>query len=206
MSTYLGFPVLDETTHNMREAIAQFFDRRGAATKTPTGRRVWTEFTGVPTPSRSFEWFASGRTEIAALRAFLDARKGRLTACWVPTYCWDLSMTQDELSTSASLRVTNVGYGTLLFPYTARKYLAVVQGNGTFLRRKVSLVTDNLDGTETLSLDAQHGVTLAAASTLVCYLTLCRLDQDLVPIRWIGGGEHAEASIPFREVPREVPA
>lgn len=205
MSTYLGFDVLDQRAHNMREAIAQAFDRTGELLGSNVGRSYWDDFAAQPVPIRSFEWFASTRPEIATLRAFLDARLGRQIPFWTPTYVRELIMTLDADSAQSSIRVTKVGYGQSLFAVTARKYLALVSADGSFLRRKVTLVTDNGDGTETLSLDAGLGINLVADRTLVSFLVLCRLENDRTSIRWYKPGM-AEASIQFREVPLEVPA
>lgn len=205
MSTYLTIDVLDQVTHNMRESIAQSFDRHGERQDSPTGRIFWDDFADQAIPVRSFEWFAPGRTAIAALRSFLDARKGRVVPFWVPTFCRELVMSVDATSVQSSIRVYRHGYGQNLFPYNARKHTAIVSPDGSFLRRKVTLITDNGDGTESLSLDSGLGINLSAAVTMVSFLTLCRLEEDNAPIRWFGGA-HAEASLRFREVPLEVPA
>lgn len=204
MSTYLGIEVLDEVQHNAREAIAQAFRRHGALHESPVGRRFWDDFAGQPLPQRSFEWFASGRPAIAALRAFLDARRGRVVPFWVPTYGGELPMAADALAADSSIRVWGVGYGQFLYPFPARRHLALMKPSGSFLRRKVTLVVDNLDGTETLTLDSGLGEDLPAATTLVSFLALCRLDGP-TPTRWYSV-EHAEASLSFQELPREVPA
>lgn len=203
MSTYLGIDVL-EVNHNFRDAIRQSFDRLGTFAENPTGRRLWEDAGEQPMPVRSFSWFADGRPAIAALRAFLDARKGRMVPFWIPTYTPELVMTLDGAALDSSVRVANVGYGRFLFPFQARRYLAIISGNGTFLRRKVTLVTDNGDGTETLSLDAGLGIVLPASRTLVSFLVLCRLEDDFTPLTW-DGPEHAEAVVRFRELPKEVP-
>lgn len=205
MSTYLSFEVLDQTGHNMRESIAEAFERVGSLVVNPVGRKLWDEYAGVPLSRRSFEWFAHGRTEIAALRSFLDARKGRLTPFWTPTYCHELPMAADALAAQSSIKVHKVGYGQFLFAHAARKYLALVKSSGAFLMRKVTLVVDNGDGTETLTLDAGLGEDLPAATTRPSFLALCRLDEDTTLVRWYGP-ELAEATIAFREVPLEVPA
>lgn len=206
MSVYLGYDVLDQVGHNMREPIEQEFTRLGQLVRSPEGRSFWDDFPGVATPLRSFEWpLTKTRADVTALRGFIDARRGRLVPFWAPTYAAELVMSADSLAAASSITVYSVGYRQYLFPVTARKYLALVSPDGSFLRRKVTLVTDNLDGTESLSLDAGLGVDQLAATTLVSFLTLCRLEEDRVPIRWYAAGA-AEASFRFREVPNEVPA
>jgi hypothetical protein len=205
VSTYLGFEVLDQAYHNLREAIGQAFPRQGESTGSAVGRSFWDDHVGQPLPSRSFEWYAPGRTKIAQLRTFLDARMGRVVPFWAPTYTGDLVLAAAALSGQSAIRVHATGYRPYLFPLPSRKHLALLDGNGTVQRRKVTLAIDNGDGTDVLSLDAALTADVAPATTLVCFLTLCRLGEDLVPIRWPKPG-HAEATLPLVEVPREVPA
>lgn len=204
MSTYLGFDVL-EVGHNMQEAIRQSFDRVGEFQENATGRRFWDDAAGQPQPVRSFRWWADGRTQIAALRAFLDARLGRLVPFWTPTYVGELKMSQDGSLLDSSLRILNIGYTRLLFPFASCRYLAIVSANGTFLRRKVTLSTDNGDGTETLALDSGLGIDLAAARTVISFLVLCRLEEDMTALSW-DSPDHVEATIGFRALPKETPA
>lgn len=205
MSTYLGFDVLDQAFHNLRERIEQTLERQGEAVGSPVGRSFWDDHAGVPFPARSFEWYAPNRPAIAALRAFLDARKGRVVPFWVPTYTGDLVLAQAALAGQSALRVFATGYRPYLFPRPSRRHLALLSASGTFERRKVTLAIDNGDGTDTLSLDSALTADVTPQATLVCFLTLCRLESDLTAIAWPRPG-HAEASLRFVEVPLEVPA
>lgn len=204
MSTYLGYDVL-EVGHNMRESIRHAFDRVGTFQENPTGRRFWDDSAGQPQPVRTFSWFADGRANIAVLRAFLNARRGRVVPFWTPTYVGELKMSQDASSLDSSLRILNIGYTRLLFQFSACRYLAIVSTDGTFLRRKVTLATDNGDGTETLALDSGLGIALAAARTVVSFLVLCRLEEDMTSLSW-DSPLHVEATIGFRALPKETPA
>jgi len=205
VSTYLGLDVLDQLNHNMRESIQQSFDRFGSLTVNPGGRKQWDDFAGQPLTARTFEWFASGRAAAASLRAFLIARQGRLVPFWTPTWCADLNMTADAAAAAAAITVTKAGYGQFLFAFKARRYLAITSPGGGFLMRKTTLVVDNGNGTETITLDAGLGVDLLASGTLVSFLTLCRLDEDQSKVRWYGRNL-AEATLRFREIPLETPA
>lgn len=204
MSTYLGYDVLDQTTPNMREAIAESFDRLGEYIGAKTGRREFDDTAGQPAPQRSFSWFATGRTEIDAMRAFIAARQGRLIPFWTPTYCAELVLAADALSAASSIVIATTGYGRYMFALTARKYIAITKPGGAFLIRKVAAVIDNGNGTETLTLTSGLGEDVGR-STLVSFLALCRLDSDDPEIQW-DGTDHAEANLVYREVPKEVPA
>jgi hypothetical protein len=205
MSTYLGFDVLDANTHNMRDSIRESFDRAGAMAGTALGKRHFDDFAGQPFPHRTFSWYASGRPAIDALRAFRDARMGREVPFWTPTFCAELTMAADATSAQSALTVASIDYTRFLFPVPARRHLAIFRPGGTFLIRKVVASVDNGNGTETLALGSGLGEDLAAARTLVSFLTLCRLEADDFKIIY-SADDYAEAEIPFREIPLEVPA
>lgn len=203
MATFLGYDLLDQTTPNMRDAIAQAFSRAGDLVGSEVGRKVFDDFIGYAVPVRSFSWLADGRTEVAALQAFLDARKGRIVPFWTPTYCGEVPLYEDKLAAASSLRVPFFGYTRFLFPQPWRRYLAIVPPGGAYFVRKVSTATDNGDGTETLTLTAALGVDVPKG-WLVSYLTFCRLEADRTKIRWHGPFK-AETIIDFRERPNEAP-
>jgi hypothetical protein len=69
---------------------------------------------------------------------------------------------------------------------------------------KITAAIDNGNGTETLTLGALTGKAFAAATTMVSFLTLVRLDADRVSIKW-DSTDHAESLLSLQEVPREVP-
>lgn len=206
MSTYLGFDVLDQTNHNARESIAQAFGRLGSAVGSAVGRSSFDDGPGQPIASRSFEWFAHTRPEVAALRAFLEARKGRVLPFWTPTYCHELPLAAGALAGQSAIRVSATGFRPYLLPLPQRKYLALFTpgGGGAFARVKVTLGIDNGDGTDTLSLDSALAADLPVTS-LVSFLVLCRLDPDQQAVKWYAPG-HAEAALRILEVPLEVPA
>lgn len=202
--TYLGYDVL-EVTHNMGEAIAEAFGRQGELLENPAGRRAFDDHAGIPLPQRSFSWFAPDREAVVALRAFLVARKGRLTPFWTPTFAWDLVLAANALAAHTQITVRRTGYGQFLYSSPARRHLAIVPPGGPRLARKVTGLTDPGNGTEILQLDSAHGVDLSAAGTVISFLVLCRLAEDLTRIRW-WGTDGAEADLTFQELPREVPA
>jgi hypothetical protein len=203
--TYLGLELL-EVLHNMRDPIAEAFGRQGDLLDNPTGRRVFDDHAGIPLPERSFSWTADGRAAVVALRTFLDAREGRRVPFWVPTCCWDLQLAEDGLAASQEILILRTGYGRFLYTSASRQHLALFPpGDAAPLLRQVLDVVENGDGTETLQLDAQLGADLPASTTMISFLVLCRLAEDLVRISYWGTAL-ANAELPFRELPHEVPS
>jgi hypothetical protein len=202
---YLGFPVLDAKTHNMRESISEAFARIGTMVENPTGKRTFDDHSDLAFPSRSFTWTATTRAECVALRAFLDARQGRLNAFWVPTCCWDLPLAQDVSRLSSTRIVQKVGYLDGLAGVDARSYIAVFcRGQAMEIRRITGAAAID-DSTEAIAIDAVPPVDWPRDTTAISYLVLCRLANDLTPLRW-HIRDVCEASIVFQEVPLEVPA
>lgn len=202
--TYLGFDVLP-ITHNMREALAESFGRRGQLLDPGTGRRVFDDQAGVPLPTRTLQWTCFDRAAVDVLRAFLDARKGRVVPFWAPTCCWDLRLVADA-APGLDLDIARVGYGDYVFtPDGARRDLAIFPRGGAMLLRRVAFVGGLDAATERVTLDATTGASLAAGATVISFLVLCRLADDMTEIQW-SSPSMCEASLQFVELPREVPA
>lgn len=202
--SYLGFDVLP-VTHNMRDALAESFARSGQLLDPGTGRRVFDDQAGMPLPVRSFRWSCLDRVAVDALRAFLDARKGRVVPFWAPTCCWDLRLVADA-APGLFLDVARAGYGDLVFsPTGSRRDLAIFPRGGATLLRRIDSISALSSSVERLTLNATTGVSLVAGATVISFLVLCRLAEDLTEIEW-SSTSVCEARLRFVELPREVPA
>lgn len=204
MPTYQGFDVLEiepsaigERTmdharsifrHDSRTGKLRAVDRSGVAVISPGG----------------FIWLMEGRNEIQSYRDFIAARKGALVPFWVPTWQHDLPMAADLTAGNVNLSIVKIGYTKFMFAASARRHLAFILADGTKYYRKVTAATEGTD-TETLTLDSSIGVSVPAASTMVSFLTLCRLAVDDPELVW-HSRDVAEAVLDFVELPREAPA
>jgi hypothetical protein len=204
MPTYQGFDVLelepsatgerstDYTRsifrHDSRTGKLRVADRSGVAVARPSG----------------FVWLMEGRAEIQAYRDFTAARKGALVPFWVPTWRHDLQMATDLTAGNVNLSVVKIGYTKFMFSTPARRHLAFLLADGTKFYRKATAAAEGTD-TETLTLDSSIGVLVPAASTMVSFLTLCRLAVDDPELTW-HTRDVAEAILDFVELPQEVPA
>jgi hypothetical protein len=202
---FVSFDVLN-AKHNMREQIAESFGRRGQLLDSVTSRRDFDDHATLPFPVRSFQWTCPDRASITTLRAFLDARKGRLNPFWVPTCCWDLQLTANVGVSATDLFIARAGYLDFLFPKTCRRYLAIFPpGGASVYLRKVTACVANDAVSEKITIDTGIGVALPAAGTVISFLVLCRLADDLTSITWLDANA-CEAAIKFVELPLEVPA
>lgn len=201
---YQGLDVLTEAQHNARAAVAEAFGRLGTLIKNPTGKRAYDDHAQQSFPTRNFLWTARHRVACVQLREFLDARQGRRVPFWTPTFCWDLQLAADSDGAGLTLEIRKAGYGQFLWPSLARRRLALFVPGQPMLLRQVTGLDDGATS-ETLHLDSAPGVPLAAASTRLCFLVLCRLAEDLTELTW-WNPDYCEAAIRFRELPNEAPA
>jgi hypothetical protein len=58
----------------------------------PQGNVVVTTTTARARGTRELEWICATRSDLIALEAFLDARRGQLVECWIPTYQRDIEV------------------------------------------------------------------------------------------------------------------
>lgn len=202
MTTYKNFDVLLERTDRSGDLGATA--KRGLSIiQSAVGKRITMDRWGVPSIVRSFVWAAFSRAEIGVLRTFLAARKGRAVPVWVSTDNADLTLALGAVAGSTTVTVKKVGYSTFVFATgNGRRHLAVRTGE-TVQLAKVIACRDNLDGTETLTLDTPLTANLMAGKTM-SYLVLCRLESDTVRIAYVTPTV-AEASLNFVELPKETP-
>ena len=199
--SYQGYAVLDEWP-NWEEAPDESFSFSGTVLDNTTGLAVVKPRGDTQRQSIRVGYRFTSRAELARFRRFIDARRGRQKAFWMPTWQQDLTLTADCSTTTAV--VESVGYAGRMFPYTPRKHLALINHDRVM---HVCGVTAAVDGgvTETLTLDAAPAAPVIAGSSLVSFLLLVRLESDTVNYSYVSP-THMTAQISVIEVPKEVPA
>ncbi len=204
--TYLGYDVL-ALNYNRLGPFQEQLRRKFVLLDSRTGKRVADEQAPAPAPSRPFTWTAIGRAEIAAMRAFLDARVGRAVPFWLPSFQWDLSLAEDVLQDQSIVTIRWVRYRQQMWGTTgARRHLALwTEGGGPMDYYRIADATDPADYlSETLTLDPVAVRDYLMDQTVLSFLKLCRLDDDLVEISYPSANV-AEATIRVRELPLEAP-
>ena len=201
--TYRGFDVL-EVEPNWRDGLESTYRRSWLRFDPGTGKVRVDDRTGITALDNSFAWFMADRAAVAEFRAFVAARKGAAVPFWFPSWRSDLQLRTDAASTDTTLTIDAIGYTKYLFPQRSRRFVAFILSDSKIYREIVN-ANDPGDGvSETITIDSAPGVALPAAATLICFLSLCRLESDEVKITWHTSSV-AEASLAFREIPREVP-
>lgn len=200
---YRGYEVLTETP-DRTGANTSRHERGVSVIASTVGRRLVLDRWGVPSVIRSFVWSAFDRPAIAALKAFLSRRKGRVVPCWVPSGQADLVLAQDASAGAASLVIQRIGYAQHVFHTgSGRRHLYVSSPDGTLQPLAVTSAIDNLNGTETLVVSPALDQRLPAGTALG-YLGLCRLESDQVRLAFTTPYA-AEAALSFVELPHETP-
>lgn len=201
---YRSLPILD-VLPDRGDGTQDEVDRKAFLMDSKTGTRAFEAPAAAPQTVRGFSWWCASRAEAKVLREFINNRRGRARPFWVLAWQQDFALAGDHAPNSSVLVVLARDYAARVFPAgQARRHLAVRVAGATYYRHVESAV-DNLNGTESLTLDLPVPVALTPDSTLTASLRYSRLDVDEPRIEW-SGGHHAECLLPMRELPAETPA
>jgi len=205
--SYLGFDVL-ELNYNRVGPVEERVQRRFVLLDPKTGTRRSDEQSESPAAVRPFTWTAIGRSEITAMRTFLDTRVGRAVPFWFPSLQWDLSLVEDILKDEATATIRWVRYAQQMYGTTgARRHVALwTLGKGSVMDcYRIAGADDPGDyETESLTLDPVALRAYSKETTVVSFLKLCRLEDDVIEISY-PSGRVADALIRVRELPLEAP-
>lgn len=118
-------------------------------------------------------------------KSFLTSVNGRqgtfLLSTWHPDLVLDSQPIDDGFIVIDS---SQVSYITKWYPSLAHKRLQFRMASGAVLYREVIDVTDNLDGTESLELDASVDTGALGNVDFISFLETCRLGSDDVEFTW----------------------
>jgi hypothetical protein len=186
--------------------IADSMDRKLVILDTATGQQTTEAPTLAPAPVRPFTWTAIGRSEIAELLAFREARFGRLAPFWFPSWQSDLSLADSAAQGAPSLTLRLVRYGELVFPVSsARRHIAIYATGQPVSYHEITATSNPGDGlTEMIQISPAAVSILPLASTRISFLRFCRLEQDEMEVQFLSL-RTARAEIRLRELPNEVP-
>jgi len=205
--TYLDYDVL-ELNYNRIAGIEERLRRKFVLLDPKTGKRTPDEQAPAPAGVRPFTWTAIGRPEITVMREFLAARKGRAVPFWLPSYQWDLELSEDALEDQSILSIRWVRYTQQMFGTTgARRHIAIwTLGDDTSMDYyRIDDADDPLNyTTESITIDPVAVRDYPKETTVISFLKLCRLDSDRVGISY-PNDRVADATIMCRELPLEAP-
>lgn len=205
--TFLGYDVL-LLNYNRKGPIEERSHWKFVMLDPQTGIREPDEHAPAPAGVRPFTWTAIGRAEITLLREFLAARRGRAVPFWLPSFQWDLTLTEDVSENEAVATIRWVRYAQQFFGTTGTRRHVAFWPLGTAATMDCYEISDANDPlnylTESITLDPVAARDHPAATTVISFLKLCRLESDEVEIEHLSG-DIAEATPEVRELPMEAP-
>jgi hypothetical protein len=136
------------------------------------------------------------RAALSEFYGWLDARQGKLNPVFVSTKEHDYVALARP--TSTTLTVKKAGFSF----HHGRRDLEILKTDGSFSRVRLTAISDNGNGTETLT--SPDTFPSFATISRVSFLKRCTLAQDTIQIRYFKGGANgaviAESGVSFREL------
>jgi hypothetical protein len=194
---YRTFPVLGQAP-NWTEDVDQGYLRKLARFDPQVGSFYVDEAGSGPILLQSHRWLLDGRAEIDAFRRWLYARKGRLSAFWLPTFAQDFVVVASIGPTALTIDVEHCGYTLLIDEDVNRRDIRIELNDGTVFYRRITASVEVSAAVERLSIDADLDQLVEPAQIRsVSYMALVRLEADAAEIAW-RRWDAAEASLMTR--------
>jgi hypothetical protein len=202
VTDFHGYTVFEMKT-NSRDEISDTSTTGLSIFDPGLGKRSVNIKTEVPSLAIPFVWTCRNKAEVAALKAWFVALRGRLTPFWMPSGRRDLLLAEVSSTESTTFILKPCGYVKYGWPSRSRRNVAFRLPGGSFVYRQIVSVEDHVS-TERIIVDPAIEESLPAGSW-ISYLHLCRLASDELKITWHNDSV-AEASFKILERPQEVPA
>ena len=198
--TWLSYPVLDLRPHYDDPALITgrdlTFARRGFGQVTPWANQ--------PNAQRTLAlpFVLIGKAQIAAFRRFFDSLAGRAGLFWIPAYQNAMALRSDVSAEAGNLTCGDTGLADRLPQHPGYIHAALV--SATALQPfQIESVTVS-DGAMIVSSTEIIGQEFVAASTMVSWLMLVRLQADELAFTYLTDAL-ALVALNCIEVPREYP-
>lgn len=183
-STYRSYPVL-ATKPNWTEDVQQKQVRKLGRIDPQVGKRVWDEESSGAIAVQTHRWLLDGRSEIGAFRSWLYARRGRVSAFWIPSFAQDFSVVATIGPAATTIDVEHSNYSARVGQGINRRDIRIELLNGTVYHRRITGSAELGADTERLVIDSALGATVNPADVgVVCFMQLSRLESDAVELAW----------------------
>jgi hypothetical protein len=199
VTSYLGYDVLEKRSNATLEAI-DTITRIIRPLDHVVGARTNIVQDFAPKIDREFLWSGYTSEEIVILRNFFKARRGKAVPFWVPTWRRDLFLHSSVILNENAALFEDTGYSNFAFQHKSRRHIAFMLTSGPVYKKVSSASSDGFVETITFT----SNLPAIPLDTLVCFLTLCRLNTDNPSIEFITNSK-AESRIPYIEIPEEAP-
>ena len=143
-----------------------------------------TDFSGIPFLGQTLGLGIAGRSEIDRFIALLHFLAGRYRPIWVPQWAAGLRLASGSPAGSQELLVEESGLSDLAGELH-RRDVRIEYADGQVSYRRAVSVANATNDTESVLLDAPLSRETSLANTmLVSFMSLSRLDSDIVALRW----------------------
>ena len=184
-STYRGLPVLDAAP-NWTEDVQQGYQRLLQRIDSLTGPVVIDDQAAGPILLQSHRWLMDGRASIAAFRSWLYARRGRLSAFWLPTFAQDFRLAADVGSSALTVDVEHCDYTGRIGQAINRRDVRIELHSGAVFYRRITGSAEVSADVERLTIDASLGALVQPVGVRsISYMVPVRLDADAVEIAYM---------------------
>jgi len=184
LPTYRTLPVLTADSDASQD-LPEEITRNRAIIDNQTGIITIIAVDDQAKPIFDYRRLLKSRQEFGEWLDFLYARAGQIAPVWIPTYAEDFELVQNILPGDVGIRVTDWDYDVYYNVAASRRDISIITVSGTMINRRINSVTNNGDGTQTLTLDATVGQSLTIAQVdRISFLRCCRLASDEVQIEY----------------------
>lgn len=183
-TTYRSLPVMEHRT-NWDADPTRELGSKVATVDSGIGAPAVFPFAGTPAATQGHRWLCDGRTEADTLRQWLFARRGRLSAFWLPSWVRDLEPLATIDAADTTIDVQHCGYTAHIAQDIGRRDVRIRTRAGTTYYRRITTAAVIDADTERLTLSSALGVTLTLADVeAISFMHLARLDADEIDIAW----------------------
>jgi hypothetical protein len=199
-TTFNSTPVWLTRPNRVRD-VESDYQRLAEVLDFDTGITAVDDHAARPFVRRSFDYIFKNRTEIAAFKAWLAARQGRLTAFWHPTWEASIVPVKKIFSNQTVMTVASRGYALYFNPMPGRTEAAFLHKNGTWYFRTISSFgAGTIGDEEVMTINQSFGFDANPEDWVAIYfLEKTRLDADQIEINWQTDSV-VEASVPMLSV------
>lgn len=202
-TTYRSYPVM-LLKPNWTEDPRQDYVRKLQELDNRTGGLYVDDEAGGPITLQSHRWLLNGRAEIDAFRQWLYARKGKLSAFWMPTWAQDFLVVADIGAAALTIDVEHSGYRLEINQARGRRDIRIELRSGTVYYRRITASTEVSTTVERLTINSALGAGVDKDDiVLVSFMRLVRLDADSAEIAW-WKWDVAEAAVIVREMRNDL--
>lgn len=182
-SLYRDYPVMSQVSDWQQDLTLQY-QRKMQLLAFENGQYRDDE-TGQPSLLQSHYWTLDSREKIQLFKQFLYERRGRLAACWLPSFLKDLQLKNNIISGSKLFQIEHCGYVDLYQMKKNRRDIRIELDDGQVFYRRI-VACEALDSAvEQLTLDVpiQSNISIDQVER-ISFMTFSRLASDHLELSW----------------------